>query len=67
MRRLPLAALLVLCLSTASAAATRTIGPGDNVQAAQAQLAGKDLACYCALGSPCHADVLLRWANGPAV
>lgn len=27
-------------------------------------LAGKDLACWCALGSPCHADVLLRIASG---
>ena len=43
---------------------------GDDVgyqRAVQAQLAGKDLACYCALGSPCHADVLLGWANGPGV
>jgi len=36
-------------------------------QAAQAHLAGQDLACYYALGTPCHADVLLRWANGPDV
>lgn len=28
-----------------------------------AELAGKDLACYCPLGSPCHADVLLDLAN----
>lgn len=27
-------------------------------------LAGKDLACWCAEGQPCHADVLLRLANG---
>lgn len=26
-------------------------------------LAGKDLACWCALGTPCHADVLLHLAN----
>ena len=24
---------------------------------------GHDLACWCPLDSPCHADVLLRWAN----
>lgn len=24
---------------------------------------GKDLACWCAIGSPCHADVLLELAN----
>lgn len=27
------------------------------------ELRGKDLACWCALGSPCHADVLLDLAN----
>lgn len=27
------------------------------------QLAGKNLACFCKLGSPCHADVLLEIAN----
>jgi len=30
------------------------------------QLAGKDLACWCALDQPCHADVLLEIANGGA-
>lgn len=29
-------------------------------------LRGKDLACFCPLSSPCHADVLLRLANAPA-
>lgn len=28
-----------------------------------APLAGKDLACWCKEGSPCHADILLRLAN----
>lgn len=27
------------------------------------QLAGRDLACWCPLDSPCHADVLLEIAN----
>jgi hypothetical protein len=27
------------------------------------ELAGKDLACWCPLDQPCHANVLLRWAN----
>lgn len=27
------------------------------------ELAGKDLACWCPLDQPCHADVLLRIAN----
>ncbi len=30
-----------------------------------AELRGKDLACWCALDQPCHADVLLEWANAP--
>lgn len=32
-------------------------------QAAREQLRGKDLACWCPLGQPCHADVLLEIAN----
>lgn len=27
-------------------------------------LRGKNLACWCALDQPCHADVLLELANG---
>lgn len=27
------------------------------------QLRGKDLACFCRLDQPCHADVLLELAN----
>lgn len=30
---------------------------------ARAELAGKNLACWCAPTAPCHADVLLRVAN----
>ncbi|HEY8881900.1 MAG TPA: DUF4326 domain-containing protein [Dermatophilaceae bacterium] len=29
----------------------------------RADLAGKDLACWCPLDQPCHADVLLELAN----
>lgn len=28
-----------------------------------APLRGKDLACWCAIGFPCHGDVLLELAN----
>ena len=28
------------------------------------ELAGRDLACWCPLSSPCHADVLLRLSSG---
>ena len=31
--------------------------------AAQFALRGKNLACWCPLGKPCHADVLLKLAN----
>lgn len=30
----------------------------------QAELRGKNLACWCKPGQPCHADVLLEVANG---
>jgi len=30
---------------------------------AEVDLAGKDLACWCPLDQPCHADVLLQIAN----
>lgn len=29
-------------------------------------LRGKNLACWCAIGAPCHADVLLELANADA-
>jgi len=28
-----------------------------------AELRGKDLACWCKIGEPCHADILLELAN----
>lgn len=31
----------------------------------RSELAGKNLACWCPLDGPCHADVLLELANGP--
>jgi hypothetical protein len=35
----------------------------SNVRAVQNDLAGKNLACWCPLDQPCHADVLLELAN----
>ncbi|WP_425154688.1 DUF4326 domain-containing protein [Candidatus Palauibacter sp.] len=32
-------------------------------EAARRELAGRDLACWCPLDEPCHADVLLELAN----
>lgn len=33
------------------------------VDRVRVDLAGRDLACFCPLDQPCHADVLLRVAN----
>jgi hypothetical protein len=35
----------------------------DLAAAARRELRGKNLACWCALEGPCHADILLRLAN----
>jgi len=32
--------------------------------AAKVELRGKRLACFCGIGMPCHADVLIEVANG---
>ena len=32
--------------------------------AIRAALAGRDLACWCAIDGPCHAELLLKIANG---
>lgn len=36
----------------------------ETARAAKLELAGKNLACWCPLGGPCHGDVLLEIANG---
>ncbi|MBI5942898.1 MAG: DUF4326 domain-containing protein [Chloroflexi bacterium] len=38
-------------------------GNDETVEGWLAPLRGKDLACWCPLDQPCHADVLLRLAN----
>lgn len=52
--------------ATEAVAAFRAI-PRSEARLAQirAELRGKNLACWCALDAPCHADVLLELANGP--
>ena len=35
----------------------------DRRERVRSLLKGKDLACWCPLGHPCHADVLLEIAN----
>lgn len=37
----------------------------DEAQDALSELRGKNLACWCKPGEPCHADVLLELANAP--
>ena len=39
---------------------------GITVADVRRELAGRDLACWCPLDVPCHADVLLRVARGDA-
>lgn len=43
-----------------------TFGAHLVAEAAPHALKGKNLACWCALDMPCHADVLLELANGSA-
>ena len=35
----------------------------ENVRDLRACLRGKNLACWCKLGQPCHADILIEMAN----
>lgn len=37
---------------------------GLDADAVRRELKGRDLACWCEPGEPCHADVLLEIANG---
>lgn len=37
------------------------------MQDIQTNLRGKNLACWCALDQPCHADVLISIANGELI
>jgi hypothetical protein len=37
--------------------------PGSPLLADIGELTGHDLMCFCPLGQPCHADVLLELAN----
>jgi hypothetical protein len=36
---------------------------GVDAEAIRRELRGKDLACWCPLDQPCHADVLLELSN----
>lgn len=39
------------------------VGAPPSIKTIRTELAGKNLACFCKLGEPCHADVLLELAN----
>jgi hypothetical protein len=39
-------------------------GPGGDRAIDLEGLRGRDLACWCRPGAPCHADALMEWANG---
>jgi hypothetical protein len=41
----------------------RHLGRSLQLQQLSVSLRGKDLACWCPLDQPCHADVLLEFAN----
>jgi hypothetical protein len=34
-----------------------------SIEDARRELKGRDLACWCSLDGPCHADVLIEIAN----
>lgn len=38
-------------------------GPIPRLDAIRTELRGSDLACWCPLDAPCHADILLEIAN----
>lgn len=39
------------------------LGAGHPLNTIRSELGGRDLACWCPVGSPCHADILLELAN----
>lgn len=42
---------------------SRRLGPIITTEDVKVALKGKNLACWCSLDQPCHADVLLQVAN----
>jgi hypothetical protein len=52
-----------LCVSKSAEHIDRQRRARRVMEAAQRELRGKDLACWCPLNQPCHADVLLELAN----
>lgn len=52
-------------LTTPSRSIVFELDRHDDIVRRLPALAGKDLACWCSSGAPCHADVLLELANRP--
>jgi len=46
-----------------SVSPTIIAGAPPSIHDIRAALSGRNLACWCKLGEPCHADLLLEWAN----
>lgn len=42
-------------------------GQGRELLSDLHEIRGKNLACWCKPGRPCHADILLGLANGPDI
>ena len=51
-------------LSQADAVARYRVNMADSRSLNLSLIRGKNLACWCPLDRPCHADVLLEIANG---
>ena len=52
-----------LCISKARDHIDRQQAASGAMTDARTELRGQDLACWCPLDAPCHADVLLEIAN----
>ena len=57
--------LRAMCAGMFRNALLRDLPAVAQVRATLHELRGKNLACWCPLDGPCHADVLLELANSP--
>jgi hypothetical protein len=56
-----------LCLTLGPVSLMAQRRARTHLEQAGVELRGKDLACFCKLHQPCHADVLLEIANREAL
>lgn len=59
------AELLEMCANLFRNAMVKRLPAVAPILADIAELRGRDLACWCRLDAPCHADVLIEIANAP--